>query len=141
MYHQGALEKKEILKNGCISINLPVDSKNPILIYRNKNKIIIIIKKFNINIIHARSRAPAWSAYLAAKEEKVFITTFHGTYGTENFLKKKYNSVMLKGKRVIAISEFIKEHIEENYSKSNKVVVIPRGINESLLFPRECNCG
>jgi len=130
----GGFREKEILKNGCISINLPVDSKNPLLIYRNKNKIISLIKKFNINIIHARSRAPAWSAYLAAKEEKVkFITTFHGTYGTENFLKKKYNSVMLKGKRVIAISEFIKEHIEENYSKSNKVVVVPRGIDESLF--------
>jgi len=114
----GGYREIEIKKNDCISINLPLDRKNPFSIYKNKKKIINIIKKYNINIVHARSRAPAWSAYLASKEsDTAFITTFHGTYGTENFIKKKYNSVMLKGDYVIAISNFIREHIEKEYKK------------------------
>ena len=134
----GGYREIEILKNNCISIHLPMDTKNPISMYRNKKKLINIIKKYNINIIHARSRAPAWSAYLAAKDCNVaFITTFHGTYGTENFLKKKYNSVMLKGDYVIAISKFIQEHIKIEYKKSNFVFVVPRGINENFFSPNK----
>ena len=134
----GGNRENEILKNNCISIHLPMGTKNPISMYRNKKKLINIIKKYNINIIHARSRAPAWSAYLAAKDcDVAFITTFHGTYGTENFLKKKYNSVMLKGDYVIAISNFIQEHIKKEYKKSNSVFVIPRGINEDFFSPNK----
>ena len=116
MVSTGGYRESEILKNNCISIHLPMDTKNPISIYRNKNKLISIIKKHNINIVHARSRAPAWSAYLATKKLNIaFITTFHGTYGVENILKKKYNEVMLKGDYIIAISKFIKEHIRKEY--------------------------
>ena len=105
----GGYRENEILRNKCISIHLPVNKKNPISILRNKKRLIDIINKYNVNIVHARSRAPAWSSYLAAKFCNVaFVTTFHGTYGTENFLKKKYNRVMLKGEVVIAISRFIK---------------------------------
>ena len=88
--------------------------------------------------MHARSRAPAWSSYWAAKFTNTpFITTFHGTYGTENIIKKKYNSVMLKGDYVIAISKFIKSHIEKEYNKSANVFVVPRGIDEKIFSPKK----
>ena len=134
----GGYRENEVLKHNCISIHLPMETKNPISIYRNKKKLIEIIKEHNINIIHARSRAPAWSAYLAAKNlNKLFVTTFHGTYGTESLLKKRYNAVMLKGDSVIAISEFIKEHIKKEYKKSENIYVIPRGINENVFSPEK----
>ena len=77
------------MRNDGIFIYLPVDTKNPFSIYKNKKRLIKLIKKYNVNIIHARSRAPAWSAYWASKVTEIpFITTFHGTYGTENLFKK-----------------------------------------------------
>ena len=86
----GGFRETELLKNNCISIHLPLDTKNPLTIYNNKKRLINIIEKYRVNIVHARSRAPAWSAYLATKKLNVsFITTFHGTYGLENFFKKK----------------------------------------------------
>ena len=92
----GGYREQEVLRNNASLIHLPVETKNPYLIYLNKNRLIKIIKQYNINIVHARSRAPAWSSYWASKSTKTpFITTFHGTYGTENFIKKKYNSGML----------------------------------------------
>ena len=134
----GGFRRNEVLRNNASLIHLPVETKNPFYIYKNKIQLIKIIKKFNVNIIHARSRAPAWSSYWASKFTKTpFITTFHGTYGTENLLKKKYNSVMLKGDYVIAISKFIKAHIEKEYSKSNNVLVIPRGIDEKIFSPKK----
>ena len=133
----GGYREQELLKNDASIIHLPVETKNPFLIYLNKNRLKKIILKYNVNIVHARSRAPAWSAYLAAKETNTsFITTFHGTYGTENLVKKKYNSVMLKGDYTIAISKFIKKHIEEEYKKSNNIFVIARGINEKVFSPK-----
>ena len=84
----GGYRENEALRNNAKLINLPLETKNPFLIYKNKTKIIEIIRKYNINIVHARSRAPAWSSYWAAKFTNTpFITTFHGTYGTENIIK------------------------------------------------------
>jgi len=132
----GGFREIEVLKNNCISIHLPLDTKNPLTIYKNKKRLIKIIEKYRVNIVHARSRAPAWSAYLATKKLNVsFITTFHGTYGLENFLKRKYNEIMIKGRYVIAISKFIKEHIRSEYKKTQDVYVVPRGINESFFSP------
>jgi glycosyltransferase involved in cell wall biosynthesis len=133
----GGYREQELLKNDASIIHLPVETKNPFLIYLNKNRLKKIILKYNVNLVHARSRAPAWSAYLAAKETNTsFITTFHGTYGTESLIKKKYNSVMLKGDYTIAISKFIKKHIEKEYKKSNNIFVIARGINEKVFSPK-----
>ena len=132
----GGFRENEVLKNNCISIHLPLDTKNPLTVYKNIKRLINIIEKYRVNIVHARSRAPAWSAYLATKKLNIsFITTFHGTYGLENFLKKKYNEIMLKGRYVIAISKFIKEHIRIEYKKTKNVYVVPRGINESFFSP------
>ena len=97
-------------------IKLPVHSKNPILILFNSIILFFIILFYNIDIVHARSRAPAWSCYLATKLSfRKFVTTFHGTYNFNNKIKKFYNSIMTKSDLVIAGSNFIFSHINENY--------------------------
>jgi glycosyltransferase involved in cell wall biosynthesis len=116
-------------------LTLPLDSKNPFVIYANAQKLVRIIKKRNVSLVHARSRAPGWAAYLAAKWSGVpFVTTFHGIYGTENALKKRYNSVMVKGARVIAVSTFVRDHILANYAiDATRIRTIPRGVDFSLF--------
>ena len=115
-------------------IRLPVNSKNPIIMLLNTILISVIVFFYNIDIIHARSRAPAWSCFLASKiTRKKFVTTFHGTYNFKSKIKKFYNSVMLRSDLVIAGSNFIFSHIKENYKEylnnSKKFLVIFRGIN------------
>ena len=115
-------------------IRLPVHSKNPLLILINALILTFIIIFFNINIVHARSRAPAWSCYLATKiTRRIFVTTFHGTYNFNSKIKKFYNSIMVKSKLIIAGSNFIFSHIKENYSEfinlNKRLLVIFRGIN------------
>ncbi len=115
-------------------IRLPVHSKNPLLIFVNAIILIGIIIFFNISIVHARSRAPAWSCLIATKlTKRKFVTTFHGTYNFSGKLKKLYNSVMVRSDLIIAGSNFIFSHIKENYSEflksSKKFLVIFRGIN------------
>tara|TARA_B100001741_G_scaffold214146_1_gene177313 strand:+ start:1640 stop:2794 length:1155 start_codon:yes stop_codon:yes gene_type:complete len=115
-------------------IKLPVHSKNPLLILINAIILSFIILFLNIDIVHARSRAPAWSCYLATKiTRRNFVTTFHGTYNFHSKLKKFYNSIMVRSNLVIAGSNFIFSHIKENYSefinKKKRLLVIFRGIN------------
>ena len=121
-------------------IRLPVHSKNPILMFFNSIILIFIILICNISIVHARSRAPAWSCLLATKiTRRKFVTTFHGTYNFTNSLKKYYNSIMLKSDLIIAGSNFIFSHINENYSEylnlNKKFLVIFRGINTEYFNP------
>jgi glycosyltransferase involved in cell wall biosynthesis len=115
-------------------IKLPVHSKNPILMLFNTIALIFIILLNNISIVHARSRAPAWSCLLATKiTRRKFVTTFHGTYNFKNPFKKFYNSVMVRSNLIIAGSNFIFSHIGHNYLKyidsKKKLLVIFRGIN------------
>ena len=99
-------------------IRLPVHSKNPIIIFINSIIIFFIILFYNIDIVHARSRAPAWSCLWACFfARKNFVTTFHGTYNFSTKLKLFYNSVMVRSKLIIAGSNFIFNHISENYKK------------------------
>ena len=121
-------------------IRLPVQSKNPIIMLFNTIMIFLIILFFNINIVHARSRAPAWSCFLATKlTRRKFVTTFHGTYNFKSKLKKFYNSVMVRSDLIIAGSNFIFSHINENYSEylttKKKFLVIFRGINTDYFDP------
>ena len=121
-------------------IRLPVQSKNPIIMLFNTIIISLIILFFNINIVHARSRAPAWSCLLATKiTRRKFVTTFHGTYNFKSKLKKYYNSVMVKSDLIIAGSNFIFSHINENYSEylntKKRFLVIFRGINTDYFDP------
>ena len=116
-------------------IRLPVQSKNPIIILINFIIIFLIILFYKIDIVHARSRAPAWSCLLACFfSRKIFVTTFHGTYNFSSKLKLFYNSIMVRSKLIIAGSNFIFNHINENYKKflnipKSKLMVIFRGIN------------
>ena len=122
---------------------LPVQSKNPILILFNSVIIFFIILFYNISIVHARSRAPAWSCFLATKFTfRKFVTTFHGTYNFNNKIKKFYNSIMVRSDLVIAGSNFIFSHINENYGnfflkKKRKLLVIFRGINTNYFNPQK----
>ena len=125
---------KYINKNRVKVIRLPVHSKNPLLILINAIILSFIILFLKISIVHARSRAPAWSCYIATKiTRRKFVTTFHGTYNFNNVFKKFYNSIMLKSDLIIAGSNFIFSHINENYSEylnsKKKFLVIFRGIN------------
>lgn len=115
-------------------IKLPVHSKNPFLMLFNSIALIFIILLNNISIVHARSRAPAWSCLFATKiTRRKFVTTFHGTYNFKNSIKKFYNSVMVRSDLIIAGSNFIFSHINQNYSKyldlKKRFLVIFRGIN------------
>ena len=121
-------------------IRLPVHSKNPLLILFNSIILIGIILLFNISIVHARSRAPAWSCLFATKlTGRKFVTTFHGTYNFKGKIKKFYNSIMVRSNLVIAGSNFIFSHIKENYSEllnvKKKFLVIFRGINVDYFDP------
>ena len=128
---------EQLKKNGTIIYKLPVHSKNPIFIIINTFRLLKIIKKNNINIIHARSRAPAWSCYFASKLANIkFVTTFHGTYNFSNKIKKFYNSIMIKSDYIIAISDFINDEIKNRYLYSKKnIAVIFRGIDTNNLDP------
>ena len=121
-------------------IRLPVHSKNPLIILFNTLALIFIIILNNISIVHARSRAPAWSCFFATKVTKrKFVTTFHGTYNFNSKIKRFYNSVMVKSNLVIAGSNFIFSHIKNNYSDyldvKNRLLVIFRGINVDYFDP------
>ena len=121
-------------------IRLPVQSKNPLLILLNSIILIGIILFYNITIVHARSRAPAWSCLIATKlTKRKFVTTFHGTYNFNGKLKKLYNSVMVRSDLIIAGSNFIFSHIKDNYSEflksTKKFLVIFRGINIDYFDP------
>ena len=121
-------------------IKLPVHSKNPILILLNSIILTFIILFLNINIVHVRSRAPAWSCLIATKITfRKFVTTFHGTYNFSSNIKKFYNSVMVNSDLLIAGSNFIFSHINDNYLKylnsKKKFLVIFRGINTEYFDP------
>ena len=119
---------------------LPVHSKNPLLILINIFILSFIVLFYKINILHVRSRAPAWSCYYVSKITRCkLVTTFHGTYNFNNSIKKNYNAIMLKSDCVIAGSNFIFSHIKEKYpeyiSKIKKFLVIFRGINTEYYDP------
>ncbi|ABV73682.1 Glycosyltransferase [Rickettsia canadensis str. McKiel] len=128
---------KELDKEDILHIQMNSSSKNPFVILNNARLIAEIIKKYNVDIVHTRSRAPAWSSYLATKWTNAkFLTTFHGVYNIPNSFKKYYNSIMLKGEKVIAVSNFVKQHLLENYKvDEDTIVVIDRGVNCDYFDP------
>ena len=133
---------KYINKKKVKLIRFPVHLKNPIMILLNAIFLILIILIFNIDIVHARSRAPAWSCLIATKiTRRKFVTTFHGTYNFQSSIKKIYNSVMVRSDLIIAGSNFIFSHIKDNYSdyitKEKKLLVIFRGINTEYFDPKK----
>ena len=120
-----------LYQNKSRHFELPLHSKNPIVIFKNIFNLSKIIKLHDIDIIHAQSRAPAWSAYFAAKLTGChFVTTIHGAHGVKGVFKKLYNSVMTKGERVIVVSNFIAEYARSNYNfNHDNLVTIHCGTN------------
>jgi glycosyltransferase involved in cell wall biosynthesis len=123
---------------GAVNLKLPLHSKNPFTIRANIGRLQRLIREHRVQLVHARSRAPAWSAYYAARRCKVpFVTTCHGVYqGSEGYFKKRYNAIMARGERVIAISEFVAEHLRERYQvPPERLRVIPRGVDTREFDP------
>lgn len=122
---------EQLEEHGSIHITYDVASKNPLKIWQNAKKIRTIVQEHNVDVIHARSRAPAWSCGLAARATNTkFITTFHGIYNFNNFIKKRYNKIMTEGDVVIAVSNYVKNHIIDNYHvNEDRIRVIHRGVN------------
>jgi glycosyltransferase involved in cell wall biosynthesis len=127
-----------ITGNGAIHLTLPLASKNPWVMRRNVGALARVIRDLDIDIVHARSRAPAWSAWAAARATgRHFVTTFHNAYGLGSRLKHRYNSVMAKGDRVIAISDFVADHVVSVYGvDGDRLRTIPRGVDLAIFDPR-----
>jgi len=131
----------ELDRCGATHITLPLASKNPFVMRRNVQRLADVIERHGINVVHARSRAPAWSARAAARRTGCnFVTTFHGTYnyggGITGAWKKRYNAVMADGEIVIANSDFIAAHLRERYGvPDQRIRVVPRGIDLNVFDP------
>ena len=132
----GPLER-DISRAGVKHLTLPLASKNPVVMRRNATKLVRLIRQFPIDIVHARSRAPAWSVWAAARATGCrFVTTFHNAYGARTALKMRYNSVMARGDRVIAISDFVADHAASNYGIGpERLRTIPRGVDLAIFDP------
>src|ERR1700730_3435889 len=132
----GPLER-DLVRAGSTHLTLPLASKNPLLLRRNATALTRLIRRFGIDIVHARSRAPAWSAWSAANATgRHFVTTFHNAYGSGGALKRWYNSVMARGERVIAISQFVADHAAQAYGIGpDRLRTIPRGVDLNIFDP------
>lgn len=118
-------------------ITLPLASKNPLTIWRNAALLATLIQAERVAIVHARSRAPAWSAWLACRRTGAhFVTTYHGAYGEDLPFKRRYNAVMARGERVIVASRFIAELIKTRHGTDPaRIRVIPRGVDPAAFDP------
>ena len=136
---EGGRMVHELHRVGAVHIELPLLSKNPLVMMRNIGRLRGVIREQGVDIVHARSRAPAWSAYFACRHTNVgFVTTFHGTYNRNAPFKTLYNSVMTRGSRVIAISNFIANHMEQIYKVDRRRIrVVHRGVDVDLFDPRQ----
>lgn len=124
-------------KLGARHVTLPLKAKSPLGIWRNAGELARLVRAEGISILHARSRAPAWSAFLAARRTGAhFVTTYHGTYNEGLPGKRLYNSVMARGERVIAISQFIADLIRQRHGTDEaRIRVIPRGVDLRQFDP------
>jgi glycosyltransferase involved in cell wall biosynthesis len=134
---EGGRLEKELAEAGGELIRMPVASKMPHAILRNASALAALIRKENVVVIHARSRAPAWSALIAARKTGVaFVTTYHGIYNARGPLKRWYNSVMARGDAVIANSEWTARHIVSTYRfRPKNLTTIPRGFDLRIFHP------
>ena len=116
---------------------LPMDTKNPLEMYANIGRLVALARKHHVQIVHARSRAPAWSAMFAARRLGLpFVTTYHGVYNAKSSLKRFYNSIMARGDLVIANSDFTRAHVIAEHGVSpERVISIPRGVDLARFDP------
>jgi glycosyltransferase involved in cell wall biosynthesis len=134
---EGGRLEKELIAAGGELIRLPMETKRPGKMMANATRLAKIIREHDIALVHARSRAAAWSAFYAAKRTRVpFVATFHGIYGAKGALKRFYNTVMLRGDAVIANSEWTARHIRDTYrTKPKRLAIIPRGVDLDRFDP------
>ncbi|MFL5285864.1 MAG: glycosyltransferase family 4 protein [Rhodopila sp.] len=126
-----------IERAGGTHVTLPLATKSPLGIWRNAAALEAVIRAEGISLVHARSRAPAWSAWLACQRTSVpFVTTYHGTYGEEFPFKRRYNSVMARGRIVIAASRYIADLVmRQHRMPAERIRVIPRGVDPAQFDP------
>ncbi len=127
----GGWREKTAEEVGAVFIKADVATKNPVRIIRNAYWLAALIRRENVGIVHARSRAPAWSAKMACRLTGCpFVTTFHAAYKFSSAIKRAYNSVMAAADRVIAISPFIAAHVRQHYGVGDdRLRVIDRGVD------------
>ena len=130
---------RELDRAGVTHFTLPLASKNPFVVRANVARLAALIRKHDVDIVHARSRAPAWSARAAARRTGVhFLTTFHNAYGGRSWLKRRYNAVMAGGELVIANSNFVAEHAATTYGIAReRLRVIHRGVDVARFDPEK----
>jgi len=133
----GGRMEDDFLSMGGRLHKVDIGSKNIFSVFRRIRLLRAIIYEHKIDIVHARSRAPAWPAYYAAKIEGVpFLTTYHGIYNSRSYLKTFYNSVMAKGVHIIANSEFTKAHIIKTHgTPAESITAIARGVDMEKFNP------
>ena len=127
----------QITAAGGTLIKFPAATKNPLRILTNARAIAQFIRTQGVDLVHARSRAPAWSSFIATRLARVpFVTTYHGAYGNTGTLKNAYNSVMARGDRVIANSQYTYKLIKRRHqTPKNKLTVIYRGVDTAYFDP------
>src|SRR5690606_8400876 len=112
-----------------------LDSKNPATLWQNARLMRRLIREEGVDVVHARSRAPAWSAYWATRRSGTpFVTTWHGVYSEDLPLKRAYNSVMARGRPVIAVSDYVRTLLVERHRVPEEdILTIPRGADISVF--------
>lgn len=133
----GGARVRELARIGAVHIDMPVHSKHPFVMWQNIRRIRQVINRYNVNIVHARSRAPAWSAWKACKGTQAhFMTTCHAPYNINGNAKLFYNSSIARGERVIAISDYVADYLRQNYKlDDSKIRTIHRGIQLERFHP------
>jgi glycosyltransferase involved in cell wall biosynthesis len=134
---EGGPLSHQVERSGGLHVRLPVHAKNPLVMARNALRLSQLIERHDIDIVHARSRAPAFSAFAAARRaRRRFVTTFHGTYDTGTPAKLWYSAIMTRGDRIIAISDFIARHIQATYGvDAARIATIHRGVDTARFDP------
>ncbi|MFP4518704.1 MAG: glycosyltransferase family 4 protein [Oceanicaulis sp.] len=134
---RGGRLEGELSAAGGELVRLDMKTKNPVSLWRNAARLARLIETEGVDIVHARSRAPAWSAKWAARRTgRAFVTTYHGAYNAGSALKRRYNAVMAAGDRVIANSEFIAAHVRAEHGVgADRLRVIPRGVDLERFDP------
>lgn len=127
---------RELERYGARHFAMPLETKFPLTMRRNARRLAALIEAEGVDLVHARSRAPAWSTLFAARRTKrPFVTTFHSPYG-ENAIKHWWNAVMAKGDQVIAISEWLADHVRRHFRvPEERLTTIPRGVDLAQFDP------
>ncbi len=136
---EGGPLERELKRLGVEHIKLPLASKNPLVMRANVGRLARLIDARKVDILHARSRAPAWSARAAARRQGCrFVTTFHSPYGSGSIFKRRYNAVMADGDRVIAISDYVADLVRRRYKVTEpRLATIHRGVDLRQFHPEQ----